>query len=78
MFANGDKSTMNRDNISALIIAIALVVGFNQAWSLQQQKDEGLVVGGVHSPEFQSEKNYTNMKNAMQTGITHPVITVEW
>jgi thiol-disulfide isomerase/thioredoxin len=79
---------MNHDNICALVIAITLVVsviiGFtiyskdldlNQAWSVQQQKDKGLVVGGVHSPEFQSEKNYTNMKNAVQTGITHPVIT---
>jgi thiol-disulfide isomerase/thioredoxin len=79
---------MNRDNICALVIAITLVVsviigftiyskdlGLNQAWSVQQQKDKGLVVGGVHSPEFQSEKNYTNMRNAVQTGITHPVIT---
>jgi thiol-disulfide isomerase/thioredoxin len=88
MFANGGKSTMNRDIISALVIAITLVVsviigftiyfndlGLNQAWSVQQQKDKGLVAGGVHSPEFQSEKNYTNMKNAAKTGITHPVIT---
>ena len=40
-----------------------------------KQKDKGLVVvGGVHSPEFQFEKNYTNVKSATQTGITHPVI----
>ncbi len=89
MFANGNKSTMNRVNIIALVIGMTLIVsvtigftihfnglGLNQAWSVQQQqKDKGLVVGGVHSPEFQSEKNYTNMKNAVQTGITHPVIT---
>jgi thiol-disulfide isomerase/thioredoxin len=86
MFANENKSTMNRVNIIALVIGMTLIVsvtigftihfnGLNQAWSLQQQqKDKGLVVGGVHSPEFQSEKNYTNMKNAVQTGITHPVI----
>jgi hypothetical protein len=64
-------------NISALIMAITVVVlsvivGFtiyfnnpslNRAWSIQQQKDKGLVVvGGVHSPEFQLEKNYTNLK----------------
>src|SRR5919202_1743160 len=41
----------------------------------QQQKDKGLVVvGGVHSPEFRFEKNYTNVKNATQTGINRPVI----
>jgi thiol-disulfide isomerase/thioredoxin len=76
----------NRDNITALVIAITIVsviVGFtiyfndpslNQAWSEQQQKDKGLVVSGVHSPELKFEKNYTNVKSAAQTGITHPVI----
>ena len=78
---------MNRDNISALVITITIVsviisftiyfndLSLNQAWSVQQQKDKELAVGGVHSPEFQFEKNYTNVKNAIQTGITHPVIT---
>jgi hypothetical protein len=82
---------MNRDNISALVMAMAVVavisviVGFtiyfnnpslNQAWSVQQQqKDEGLVVGGgVHSPEIKFEKNYANVKDAAQTGITHPAM----
>jgi thiol-disulfide isomerase/thioredoxin len=86
---------LNRDNISALVMAITVVgvsviVGFtiyfnnpslNQAWSVQQQqqqqqqKDKGLlVVGGVHSPEFQLEKNYTSMKSAAQSGINRPVI----
>ena len=52
----------------------------NQAWSVQQQqqKDKGLVVvgsGGVHSPEFQFEKNYTNVKDAVKRfGIRYPVI----
>ena len=49
----------------------------NQAWSVlqqqQQQKDKAFaVVGGVHSPEFQFEKNYTNMKNAVKSGINRP------
>ncbi|MFL6405807.1 MAG: redoxin family protein, partial [Nitrososphaeraceae archaeon] len=79
---------MNRDNISALVMAmtvvlVSVIVGFtiyfnnpslNQAWSVQQQKDKGLVVGGVHSPEFKFEKNYTNVKDAVQTRINHPVI----
>jgi len=85
MFPNRDEFMMNRDNISALVIAIILVVsaiiGFtiyfndlnlNQAWSAQQQKDKGLTVGGVHSPELQFDKNYTNMTNAVQTEITPP------
>jgi hypothetical protein len=38
-------------------------------------KRQGLVVvGGVHSPEFQLEKNYSNMNSAAQSGINHPVI----
>ncbi len=82
---------MNRDNISALVMATTVVVasvivgftifsnnsGINQVWSVQQQqqKDKGLVVSsGAHSPEFQLEKNYTNMKSAAQSGINHPVI----
>src|SRR5438046_1194496 len=81
---------MNRDNISALVMAMTVVVisvivgfttyfinsSFNKAWSVQQQKDKGLVVGGgVHSPEFQFEKNYANVKDAVQRfGIRYPVI----
>ena len=95
MFTKGDGLTMNRDNISALVMVISavvlsVIVGFtiyfnnpslNQAWSAQQQeqqqqKDKGMVMvaGGVHSPEFQLEKNYTKMKNAAQSGINRPVI----
>ena len=37
--------------------------------------DKGLVVVGVHSPEFQFEKKYTNVKDAVQRfGIRYPVI----
>lgn len=88
MFPNGDEFMMNQDNISALVIAMTLVVSviisftiyfndlsLNQAWSVQQQKDKGLAAGGVHSPEIQFDKNYTNMTNAVQTEITHPVMT---
>ena len=54
----------------------------NQAWSVQQQQHQKrqlvvvVVVGGdVHSSEFQFEKNYTNVKNAVKRfGITYPVI----
>jgi thiol-disulfide isomerase/thioredoxin len=73
--------------VIATTVVISIIVGFtiyfnnpglNQAWSLQQQqqKDKGLVVvgGGVHSPEFQLEKNYTKMKSAAQSGTNRPVI----
>ena len=76
----------NKESITALVIAIIIVsaiIGFttyfnnsnsNNAWSIKQ-KDKGLVVvGGVHSPELQFEKNYINVKSSTQTGITHPII----
>ena len=37
--------------------------------------DNGLVIVGVHSPEFEFEKNYDNVKAAVQRlGITYPVV----
>ena len=53
---------------------ISTILALIRLGQSQQQKDKGLVVGGVHSPEFKFEKNYTNVKSAAQTGITHPVI----
>jgi thiol-disulfide isomerase/thioredoxin len=41
----------------------------------QKYSDKGLVIVGVHSPEFTFEKNYTNVKDAVKRfGITYPVI----
>jgi len=41
----------------------------------QKYSDKGLVVVGVHSPEFQFEKKYTNVKDAVQRfRIRYPVI----
>ncbi len=41
----------------------------------QKYSDDGLVVVGIHSPEFQFEKNFTNVKDAVQRfGIKYPVI----
>ena len=41
----------------------------------QKYSDKGLVIVGLHSPEFAFEKNYTNVKAAVQRfGITYPVI----
>ena len=43
-------------------------------WNQKYSKN-GLVVVGVHSPEFQFEKNYTNVKDAVQRfGIDYPVL----
>ena len=39
----------------------------------QKYADKGLVIVGVHSPEFEFEKNYNNVKAAVQKyGITIP------
>jgi thiol-disulfide isomerase/thioredoxin len=41
----------------------------------QKYAEKGLVIVGVHSPEFEFEKNYDNVKAAVQRlGITYPVI----
>ena len=41
----------------------------------QKYANKGLVIVGVHSPEFEFEKNYDNVKAAVQRlGITYPVI----
>ncbi|MGB8934527.1 MAG: thioredoxin family protein [Candidatus Nitrosopolaris sp.] len=41
----------------------------------QRYADKGLVIVGVHSPEFEFEKNYDNVKTAVQKfGIKYPVI----
>jgi thiol-disulfide isomerase/thioredoxin len=41
----------------------------------QRYADKGLVIVGVHSPEFEFEKNYDNVKAAVQKfGIKYPVI----
>jgi thiol-disulfide isomerase/thioredoxin len=77
---------MNRDNISALVVAIMVLYvifsftiyfnnpALNKVWPIQQ-KDKDIVVLGLHSPEFTFEKNYTNVKTAVQRfGITNPAI----
>src|ERR671932_2806722 len=41
----------------------------------QKYSNNGLVTVGVHSPEFTFEKNYTNVKAAVQRlGISYPVV----
>ena len=44
-----------------------------RAWA-EKYKDRGLVVVGVHSPEFAFEKNLDNVRQAVKTrGIGHPI-----
>ncbi|MFT4000023.1 MAG: cytochrome c biogenesis protein DipZ [Rhizobium sp.] len=48
-------------------------IPYVEAWA-QKYKDQGLVVIGVHAPEFAFEKNVDNVKNAIaDLGITYPV-----
>jgi len=45
-----------------------------RAWA-EKYKDNGLVVIGVHTPEFPFEHNIDNVQQAVQhTGITYPVV----
>jgi len=49
-------------------------VPYLEAW-YQKYKDEGLVVIGIHTPEFAFEKIYANVAAAVQRlGITFPVV----
>ncbi len=49
-------------------------IPYVEAW-WQKYKDEGLVVVGVHTPEFSFEKLQSNVASAMQSlGITYPVV----
>src|SRR3989344_5789719 len=44
------------------------------AW-YEKYKDKGLVIIGVHTPEFEFEKNYDNVKTAVEKfGIKFPVV----
>jgi cytochrome c biogenesis protein CcdA/thiol-disulfide isomerase/thioredoxin len=48
-------------------------IPYVEAWA-QKYKDQGLVVIGVHAPEFAFEKNVDNVKKAIaDLGITYPV-----
>jgi thiol-disulfide isomerase/thioredoxin len=60
-----------------LYVIFGFIIYFNnpgliKVWTIQQ-KDKDMLVPGVHSPEFTSEKNYTNVKTAVQRfGISYP------
>src|SRR5271157_3232831 len=48
-------------------------IPYLNAWQ-SKYGENGLVIIGVSAPEFQFEKNYTNVKNAVKTdGILYPV-----
>jgi len=52
------------------IRTIPYIIDWNQKYA-----DKGLVIVGVHSPEFEFEKNYNNVKAAVQKyGINYPVL----
>jgi thiol-disulfide isomerase/thioredoxin len=47
---------------------------FIKAWN-EKYKDKGLLIVGVHSPEFAFEKKYENVANAVKKfNITYPVV----
>ena len=49
-------------------------IPYLQAWD-RMYRDQGLVILGVHSPEFAFEKDLTNLARAMaELGVTWPVV----
>lgn len=49
-------------------------IPYLNAW-YDKYADKGLVIVGVHSPEFEFEKNYDNVKTAVEKfGIKYPVV----
>lgn len=49
-------------------------IPYLNAW-YEKYSDDGLVILGVHSPEFEFEKDYKNVKAAVEKfGITYPVV----
>lgn len=46
-----------------------------KAWA-SKYKDKGVIVIGVHTPEFAYEKDLKNVRNSVRDlGITYPVVT---
>jgi len=49
-------------------------IPYLNAW-YKKYADDGLVLVGVHTPEFEFERNYDNVKNAVEKfGIKYPVV----
>jgi len=49
-------------------------IPYLNAW-YSKYKDQGLIIVGIHTPEFDFEKNLANVRNAVQEyGIQYPVI----
>ena len=61
--------------ITTSIILLEISLNHHHTVLAQQLENKSSVVGsGVHSPELEFERNYTNMENATQKGVSHPVI----
>ena len=65
--------------ISIIIITTSMIlleIGLNNHHIAiaQQQQNKSMVLGGVHSPELEFGKNYTNARSVTKTGLSHPVI----
>lgn len=88
ILANGAASTTAPFNLSDLVGKKVILIDFwtyscinclrttpyLTAWD-QKYKDAGLVIVGVHTPEFDFEKDYSNVAAAVQRlGIQYPVV----
>ena len=63
--------------ISIIIITTSMIlleIGLNNHHIAIAQQNKSMVLGGVHSPELEFGKNYTNARSVTKTGLSHPVI----
>ena len=81
---NTEKISLFHSSAS-LIISISIITtsiilleislnNLQTALAQQLENKSSGIGGGVHSPELEFERNYTNMENATQKGVSHPVI----
>src|SRR3989338_7762332 len=73
--ASSEETQMDKEEKSKQYkLAKEITTPYLNAW-YEKYKDKGLVIIGVHTPEFEFEKNYDNVKTAVEKfGIKFPVV----
>lgn len=77
-FVNGKPNLKNKvvvyDFWTYSCVNCVRTLPYLEAW-YERYKDDGLVIAGVHSPEFEFEKNHDNVRAAVKRlGVTYPVV----
>ncbi|MFB5612659.1 MAG: redoxin family protein [Nitrosarchaeum sp.] len=69
-----DKNVVLYDIWTYSCINCIRTLPYITSWN-EKYADDGLLIIGIHSPEFEFEKDVTNVKNAVEKyGITYPVV----